>query len=71
MFVICRVSSISGEVKYLTECLRWSKFLNRSFLFPSSFDADDFLHCCVNIHAPGPFYYVVREVRPASSVGGC
>lgn len=32
--------------------------------------AEDYFRFFVPISAPGPFYYVVRLVRSASSVGG-
>lgn len=70
MFVIVRVNSISGSVKYLTENLRWSKFLHRALLFSFSFDADDFLSSAFRRSPPVPFYYEVWSVRPVSSVGG-
>lgn len=66
MFAICRVNSISGAVKYLTEKQGWSRFPNRAFLFGSSFDADDFLSFAFPFSPPLPFYYEVREIRSAS-----
>lgn len=64
MFAICRVNSISGAVKYLTEKQGWSRFPNRAFLFGSSFDAVDFLHWRFPSSPRAPFFYEVREVRP-------
>lgn len=66
MFVIVRVNTISGDVKYLTEVLRWSKFLNRAFLFSFSFDADDFLCSAFRRSPPSPICYEVWSVRPDS-----
>ena len=66
MFAICRVNSISGEVKYMTEKQGWTKFVNRAFLFDSSFDAVDYLHFAFLSSPPRSFYYEVWEIRSAS-----
>lgn len=70
MFVIVRVHSFSGDVKYLTERLRWSKFVDRAFLFSSSSDADDFLSSVLGSSSSLPFHYEVWSVRPVSCDGG-
>ena len=44
MFAICRVNSLTGAVKYLSEACGWSFDLRKAFLFDCSFDAVDFLH---------------------------
>lgn len=70
MFAICRVNSLTGAVKYLSEACGWSFDLRKAFLFVFSFDAVDFLHWRFPSSPHAPFFYEVREVRPVVSVGG-
>lgn len=70
-FAICRINTITGELRYRSKHSRWCKSLSASLLFENSYFATDYLLYFVPVHVPGPFYYVVRPVRSASSVGGC
>lgn len=70
-FAICRINTITGELRYCSKHSRWCKSLSSSLLFDDSYFAEDYFHFFVSVSAPGPFYYVVRPVRSVSSVGGC
>lgn len=70
-FAIYRINTITGELRFCSKHSRWCKSLASALLFDDSYSAEDYCRSFVPVHVPGPFYYVVRQVRSASSAGGC
>ena len=65
-FAIYRINTITGELRFRSKHSRWCKSLASALLFEDSYSAEDYFHSFVPVHAPGPFYYVIRQVRPVS-----
>lgn len=62
-FAIYRINTITGDIRFRSKHSRWCKSLASALLFSDSYSAEDYFYSFVSVHVPGPFYYVIRQVR--------
>ena len=64
-FAICRINTITGELRYRSKHSRWCKSLASALLFGDSFFASDYLDFFV--HRVSGYRYEIREIFPVPS----